>query len=251
MADPILKLDDLSKNFGALPVTRHVSLEVLPGEIHAVIGPNGAGKTTLINQISGVLKPDRGRVLFAGQDVTRLGVAARARLGLARIFQISSVVAGFSAQENVALAAQAKAGSSFRFLKPARADRAIEDKAAESLAAVGLARRADVAAALLSHGEKRALELAMALVQAPRLVLLDEPMAGTGKAETERLTELLAGLRGRLPMLLIEHDMATVFALADRITVLVEGAVAASGSPEAIRNDPVVRRAYLGEDAHA
>ncbi|MEJ1158035.1 ABC transporter ATP-binding protein [Prosthecomicrobium sp. N25] len=249
MADPVLQLDNLSKSFGALAVTRNVSLEVMPGEIHAIIGPNGAGKTTLVNQIAGVLKPSRGRVHFAGRDITDLGVAARARLGLARIFQITSVVAGFTARENVALAAQATAGSSFRFFRPADADRAVAERAERAIADVGLARRADIPSARLSHGEKRALELAMALVQKPRLVLLDEPMAGTGKQETERLTALLAGLKGSLPMLLIEHDMTTVFALADRVTVLVEGAVAASGEPEAIRRDPAVRRAYLGEDA--
>jgi branched-chain amino acid transport system ATP-binding protein len=249
VADPVLQLDDISKSFGALAVTRHVTLDVRPGEIHAVIGPNGAGKTTLVNQISGVLWPSAGRVLFEGRDVTGLGVAARARLGLARIFQITSVVSGYTARENVALAAQATAGSSFRFWRPAEADAGVMARAEAAIGDVGLGRRADIPAARLSHGEKRALELAMALVQSPKLVLLDEPMAGTGKQETERLTELLGGLKGKLSMLLIEHDMATVFALADRITVLVEGAVAASGEPEAIRRDPVVRRAYLGEDA--
>jgi branched-chain amino acid transport system ATP-binding protein len=248
MSEPVLRLDDLSKAFGALAVTRHVSLEVRPGEVHALIGPNGAGKTTLVNQIAGVIHPDAGRVLIDGEDMTRFSVAARARRGLARIFQISSVVPGFSALENVALAAQAADGSSFRFWTPAATDKRLNAAAGEALVRVGLDRRAKVAAGKLSHGERRSLELAMALVGEPRLLLLDEPMAGTGRRETERLTELLLSLKGRVPMLLVEHDMAAVFALADRITVLVEGAVAASGTPEAIRQDPVVRRAYLGEE---
>ena len=247
MADPVLAIDRLSKHFGGLCVTDAVSLTVEPGEVHAVIGPNGAGKTTLVAQIAGALAPDSGTIRFGGRDITRLGVVARARLGLARVFQISSVIGAFSARDNLLLALDADR-SAFSFARPG-ADRASRDHADALLADVGLAGRGDVAAGAFSHGERRALELAMALGREPKLLLLDEPMAGTGRDETARLTELLAGLKGRVPMLLVEHDMGTVFALADRITVLVGGAVVASGAPAAIRADPLVRRAYLGEDA--
>ncbi len=248
MADAILVLHELRRSFGALKVTDGVSLDVREGEVHAVIGPNGAGKTTLISQIDGSLQPDTGSIVFRGSDVTALDVAARARQGLARVFQTSNVIGSFSALENVALAAQAFDGSSFRFWKPATSETALQDQARAALAEVGLQARAEIPAALLSHGEKRALELAMGLVQKPALLLLDEPMAGTGRDETERLTRLLASLKGRVPMLLIEHDMGTVFALADRISVLVSGRIATSGTPDQIRNDPVVREAYLGEE---
>ena len=251
MAEPILRLDGLRKRFGGLAVTDGVSLEVLPGEIHAVIGPNGAGKTTLIHQVSGTLRPDAGRVVFAGQDVTALALARRARLGLARSFQITSVLPGFTALENAALAVQARSGSSFRFLRAASTEPALNREARAALEQVGLADRAQVPAAALSHGERRQLELAIALAMQPRLLLLDEPLAGAGLEETERLVALLRGLKGHYAVLLVEHDMQAVFALADRISVLVYGRLVATGTPAVIRADPEVRAAYLGEDEAA
>jgi branched-chain amino acid transport system ATP-binding protein len=248
MADPLLRLADLRKHYGGLAVTDGVSLDVLPGEIHAVIGPNGAGKTTLIHEITGTVAPDAGQVLFAGRDITRLSRPRRVRAGLARTFQITTVVAGFSALENVALAAQARAGSSFRFFRPAAAERALNAAAMEALAEVGLAERAAVPAGALSHGEKRALELAIALATRPRLLLLDEPLAGAGPEETERLVALLTRLKARYTILLVEHDMQAVFALADRISVLVYGRIIATGGVAAIRGNAEVRAAYLGED---
>jgi branched-chain amino acid transport system ATP-binding protein len=215
--------------------------------VHAVIGPNGAGKTTLINQITGQLQPDSGRVLVRGADVTPLSVAARARLGLARTFQITSVMAGMSVQENVELAILAQVRQSYRLWPNRQLREDVAGAAGRALDQVGLRRRGRLAAGVLSHGERRALELAMALAQEPALLLLDEPMAGTGREETERLTALLAGFKGRIPMLLVEHDMGAVFSIADRISVLVEGAIIASGTPDEIRRDPAVRTAYLGE----
>ncbi|MYZ48048.1 ABC transporter ATP-binding protein [Propylenella binzhouense] len=247
MAEALLRLERLEKSYGALRVTDAVTLDVRPGEIHALIGPNGAGKTTLIGEIAGQVRPDAGRILFAGEDVTRLPVHARARRGLARSFQITNVLPDFTALENVALAAQARAGSSFRFFRPAARDEALNGRAAEALAGVGLAARGGIRADALSHGERRALELAIALVQEPKLLLLDEPMAGTGREESTALTRMLQRLRGSRAILLVEHDMEAVFALADRISVLVYGRVVATGSPAEIRADPVVREAYLGE----
>ena len=251
MTEPILVLDDLVKRYGALPVSDHVSLEVGPREIHALIGPNGAGKSTLVGEIAGSIVPDSGRVVFAGRDVTALGPTRRARLGLARVFQTSHVVGPMTALENCLLAAAATDGTAYRFLAAMTAERRTRERAMVALERVGLADRAGIVAASLAHGEKRALELAMGLVQEPRLLLLDEPMAGTGRAETERLTELLAGLEGQVAMLIVEHDMATVFRLAHRITVLIAGAVAISGTAEEIRADATVRSAYLGEEAGA
>ncbi len=251
MPDPLLELRGLSKNFGALTVTSDVSLSVLPGEIHAIIGPNGAGKTTLIHQISGTLRPDRGTIRFAGQDVTALPFERRARLGLARSFQITSIVPGFTALENVALAVQARSGSSFRFLRPVAGEAALNGEARAALDIVGLGRVADRSAAALSHGEKRQLELAIAIAMNPRLLLLDEPLAGAGPEETERLIDILRGLRSRYGILLVEHDMQAVFALADRISVLVYGRVIVTGTVDEIRGHPEVRTAYLGEDALA
>lgn len=248
MAEPLLRLEALRKHYGGLAVTDGVSLDVLPGEIHAVIGPNGAGKTTLIHEITGLVAPDSGRVVFAGQDITRLSFPRRVRAGLARSFQITSVVPGFTALENVALAAQACAGSSFRFLRPAASEAALNHAAAAALAEVGLADRAAIPAGALSHGEKRALELAIALATKPRLLLLDEPLAGAGPEETERLIALLTRLKSAYTILLVEHDMQAVFALADRVSVLVYGRVIATGTVEAIRTNPEVRAAYLGED---
>lgn len=248
MDNALLRLVNLSKNFGGLAVTKNVSLDLRAGEIHAVIGPNGAGKTTLINEISGVLPVDAGQILFDGQDITRLSLPRRAKLGLARSFQITSIIPAFTALENTALAVQAGAGSSFRFLWPAADETALNDAAMAALDQVGLAARAAIPAGEMSHGEKRQLELAIALATRPRALLLDEPLAGAGPEETERLVSILRQLKAHYGILLVEHDMQAVFAMADRISVLVYGEVIASGPPEVIRNDSEVRRAYLGED---
>jgi branched-chain amino acid transport system ATP-binding protein len=244
----VLRIENLAKNFGGLRVTDDVTLDVMPGELHAVIGPNGAGKTTLINQISGLLAPDAGRIVFGGEDVTSLAVDRRAQRGLARSFQITSILPRFSVLENVALAVQARSGSSFRFFRAAATEEALNEPARAALAQVGLADRENVPAGELSHGEKRALELAIALAMEPKLLLLDEPMAGTGRDETERLVAALRGLKGRFPMVLVEHDMHAVFALADRISVLIYGKILASGTPAQVRADPQVVTAYLGEE---
>ncbi len=248
MADAVLRIENLTKNFGGLRVTDDVTLDVMPGELHAVIGPNGAGKTTLINQISGLLGPDSGRVVFAGEDVTRMPVDRRAQRGLARSFQITSILPRFSVLENVALAVQARSGTSFRFFGRAADEDKLNAVAMNALVQVGLGERAGVAAGELSHGEKRALELAIALAMEPKLLLLDEPMAGTGHDEAERLVAVLRGLKGRFPMVLVEHDMTAVFALADRISVLIYGRILASGTPAQVRADPQVVTAYLGEE---
>ena len=248
MADAVLRIENLTKNFGGLRVTDNVMLDVMPGELHAVIGPNGAGKTTLINQISGLLNPDAGRIVFAGEDVTGLQVSARAARGLARSFQITSILPRFSVLENVALAVQARRGSSFRFFGSAAGEEELNAPALAALTQVGLAERADLPAGELSHGEKRALELAIALAMEPKVLLLDEPMAGTGHDESERLVDVLRSLKGRFPMVLVEHDMTAVFALADRISVLIYGRILASGTPQQVRADPEVVKAYLGEE---
>jgi branched-chain amino acid transport system ATP-binding protein len=244
----VLRIANLRRNFGALVVTDGVNLDVLPGELHAIIGPNGAGKTTLINQISGFLAPHDGHILFNGRDITALPVHARAGLGLARSFQLTSILPRFSALENVALAVQARTGSSARPFGRASAEPALNIPALAALEEVGLAPRAGVMAGALSHGEKRALEIAIALAMKPKLLLLDEPMAGTGREETARLVALLARLKGRFPMILVEHDMTAVFALADRISVMIYGRVLASGAPADVRRDPAVVTAYLGEE---
>jgi branched-chain amino acid transport system ATP-binding protein len=246
MSDALLRADGLVKRFGAVTAADQLSLEVRPGEIHALIGPNGAGKTTAVAQLSGEMRPDAGAVYFRGRDVTRQGADARARSGLARSFQITSLFRGFTAEDNVAMAIQAHQGHSFRFWRNARRDASLREPARSVLARVGLAMRADVLAANLAHGEQRQLELAMALATDPKLLLLDEPMAGMGHDESLRMVQLLAGLKGRLAILLVEHDMDVVFSLADRITVLVYGRAIASGAPEEIRANPDVREAYLG-----
>jgi branched-chain amino acid transport system ATP-binding protein len=245
---PVLQVEQLRKTFGALAVTDGITLDVRQGELHAVIGPNGAGKTTLINQISGFVMPNSGRIMFEGRDITALPVHARAALGLARSFQITSILPGFSALENVALAVQARAGSSFRFLAPARAEAGLNEAARAALEEVGLGDRIHVPAGALSHGEKRALGFAIALAMAPKLLLLDEPMAGTGREEADRLVALLGRLKGRFAMMLVEHDMTAVFALADRISVMIYGRILASGTPDAVRNDAAVAAAYLGDE---
>jgi branched-chain amino acid transport system ATP-binding protein len=248
MAEPLLELRNLRKTYGALVVTDDVSLSVQPGELHAIIGPNGAGKTTLIHQISGTLASDSGSILFGGEDVTHLSMPQRVRRGLARSFQITSILPGFSALANVALAVQARSGSSFRFFGNAAQEKILNEPAMDCLAQVGLAARAHIPAGLLSHGEKRQLELAIGLATEPKLLLLDEPLAGTGHDESQRVVETLRRLKDRLTIVLIEHDMDAVFSLADRVSVLVYGRVIATDTPERIRANPEVRAAYLGEE---
>jgi branched-chain amino acid transport system ATP-binding protein len=251
MSAPLLQVEHLAKRFGGIVATDDVVLNVVEGELHAVIGPNGAGKTTLMAQLSGQLTPDFGRVRFAGNDITRLPVYRRSALGLARSFQITSLFLDFSVLDNVALAVQAHAGHSFRFWRDARSEAELREPARAALDRVGLGARADVAASALSHGEHRQLELAMALVGRPRLLLLDEPMAGLGPEESARMVAMLRALKSEVTILLIEHDMEAVFALADRITVLVYGRVIASGAPADIRANAQVREAYLGEQEAA
>jgi len=248
VTEPLLDVRGLIKAFGALRATDGVTLDVLPGETHAIIGPNGAGKTTLIAQLSGDLRPDDGRIRFAGEDITLLGAAARSHKGLARSFQITSVYREFSALDNVALAVQAHAGHSFRFWRAAREDEALRGPAREILEGVGLGARAQVLAANLAHGEQRQLEIAMVLATRPRLLLLDEPVAGMGVDESQRMVQFLATLKGRQTIVLVEHDMDAVFTLADRISVLVYGRIIATGTPQEIRANREVRAAYLGEE---
>ncbi len=248
MPEPLLRLEGLRKNFGSLVVTDDVTLDIMPGEMHAIIGPNGAGKTTLINQLSGIIRPDEGKILFAGADITAMPPEARALRGLSRSFQITSILPGFSVLENVALAVQAREGSSLRFIGRAADEVALNTPAMAALEQAGIADRARSRAGELSHGEKRALELAIALAMKPTLLLLDEPMAGIGREETERQVGLLLRLKGHLTMVLVEHDMAAVFALADRISVLIRGRLLVTGSPDEVRADPQVVTAYLGEE---
>jgi branched-chain amino acid transport system ATP-binding protein len=248
MAEPRLSLLGLVKRFGGLIATDGVSLEVLPGEIHALIGPNGAGKTTLIHQISGALAPDAGSVHFLGRDVTRLAMHERVAAGLARSFQVTNLFKRFSALDNVVLAVQAATGSSMQFWTPVARDRRLFDEARSVLARIGLADKANMAAAALAHGEQRQLEVALALATRPKLLLLDEPLAGMGPEESERMVQLISALAGTCTILLVEHDMQAVFRLAHRISVLVSGRVIASGAPEQVRRDVQVRRAYLGDE---
>ena len=242
----LLSVTGLVKRFGGLVATDGVDLAVASGELHAVIGPNGAGKTTLINQLSGEIAPDAGRIAFDGVDITGLPVYRRALSGLSRSYQITSVFLEFTALENVALAAQAHDGHSFRFIRPVAREEGLAATARDALAQVGLLERAHVAAAELSHGEHRQLEIAMTLATNPKLLLLDEPMAGMGRHESEAMVALLQQLKRRYAIVLVEHDMDAVFALADRISVLVYGRVIACDAPAAIRSDPEVREAYLG-----
>lgn len=243
----VLEIRDLNKYFGALHVSRNISLSVPDGRCHALIGPNGAGKTTLIHQISGVLHPDAGEIVLAGRTITTSRTWQRAQAGLGRTFQLTSVLPSFSVLENVALAAQAKSGSSFRFFRPAAQEKALNDTSMTTLERLNMADRAAVPAADLSHGERRLLELAIALAGAPRFLLLDEPMAGLGRVESAMLIEILADLRRSIPMLLVEHDMDAIFQLADTVSVLVNGQIVAQGAPEDVRNDPAARAAYLGD----
>ncbi len=247
MAEPILQISGLSKSFGALRATEDVSLELRDGEIHALIGPNGAGKSTLIHQIAGTLRQDAGTIRFLGQTIDHLRPPQRARLGLGRSFQVSSLAAEFSALRNVMLAVQSRQGSSFRFVRPVMRDASLTEPAMAMLERTGLAARANVPAAELSHGERRQLEIAIALALGSKAFLFDEPMAGMGPEGSKALTVFLDRLRHEAPILLVEHDMDAVFALADRISVLVYGRVIATGTVDEIRNDAEVRRAYLGE----
>jgi branched-chain amino acid transport system ATP-binding protein len=247
VAEPLLCVENLVRRFGGITATDNLSLDVAPGELHAIIGPNGAGKTTLISQLTGQVHPNSGTIRFAGRDITRLPAYRRCALGLARSFQITSLLPDFTAADNVAMAAQAHDGHSFRFWGNARQEKHLREAARSALARVGLEGRADTVVSQLSHGEQRELELAVALATKPQLLLLDEPMAGLGVTESARMVELLQELRREVTIVLVEHDMNAVFALADRITVLVYGRVIASDVPAAIRQNEEVRRAYLGD----
>ena len=246
---PLLVVDGLVKRFGGLLATEHVDLSVARGEIHALIGPNGAGKTTLVAQLGGQLASDAGRIVFAGHDITRMPTHQRARRGLVRSFQITRLFASASVLENAALAVQAATGSSLGAWRPVRRERALFEAARALLADVGLAERGDLAIGVLSHGQRRALEVAMTLAGQPALVMLDEPMAGMGHEESARMERLVESLRGRCTVLLIEHDVDAVFRLADRVSVLVEGRIVATGKPDAVRADARVIAAYLGDSA--
>jgi branched-chain amino acid transport system ATP-binding protein len=248
MSKAVLELQNLHKSFGALQATRDLSICVNAGEIHALIGPNGAGKTTLIQQIYGALKPDTGTVLLNGCDITGLSVADRVQAGIGRSFQISNVLMDFTVLENAIIAEQARLQQSFRFLHPAFDDPDLQTGAHKILSRVGLDDRAAARASDLAHGERRMLELALALATRPDLLLLDEPMAGAGSQESQRMSQIINDLRGTVAILLIEHDMDAVFRLADRITVLVEGAVIATGTADQISHDAAVRAAYLGSE---
>jgi len=249
MTEPLLDVRQLSRRFAAVDALKTVNFSVEAGEVHALIGPNGAGKTTFIHHVSGALQPDSGSIHFAGRDVTRRSMHQRVAAGMARSYQITNVFRGLSALDNVALAVQGRpdAGSSFRFWRPVRCETALFDEAHGYLAQVGLADKGEAVAGNLSHGEQRALELAMALATRPKLLLLDEPMAGTGPEESARMVELIEQLARHVTILLVEHDMAAVFRLADRISVLVNGQLICTGTPEAVRQNADVRRAYLGD----
>jgi branched-chain amino acid transport system ATP-binding protein len=247
----MLELRGVTKHFGGVVATDNVALEVAQGEVHALIGPNGAGKTTLIGQVSGSLQTDAGTIGFLERDITALRQHERVRLGLARSYQITSIFKRFTVLENLALAVQARSGSSFSIWRPVAAEAALFDEARTVSREIGLAERLEVTAGNLAHGEQRALEVGLALATRPKLVLLDEPMAGMGPEESQRMIALIGRLRGGVTVLLVEHDMDAVFRLADRITVLVNGRVIASGRPAEIRADKDVRRAYLGDELAA
>ncbi len=245
---PLLEVQGLTKRFGGVTANDAIDLELAAGETHAVIGPNGAGKTTLVAQLSGEILPSAGHIVLGGLDVTRMPPYRRAARGLARVFQVTSIFKDFSTLENVAIAAQGRLSHSYAFWKPAEADEGLNTLAREALRQVGLESRWSDPAGELSHGEHRQLEIAMALVRRPRLLLLDEPTAGMGPEESRDFQQLLLGLKKSYTILLIEHDMQVVFAIADRITVLAGGQVIASGSPREVQANTQVREAYLGED---
>jgi branched-chain amino acid transport system ATP-binding protein len=247
MFEPLLRIDNLTKRFGSLAASDGLSLDVIAGEVHAVIGPNGAGKTTLISQLFGELAPDAGAILFAGKNIGALSTAERVHAGLARSFQITELLLEYTALDNVTLAVQARRGHSFHFWSNARREPALREEALQALSRVGIAARADIVVSELSHGEQKQLELAIALATRPRLLLLDEPMAGLGATECAATIALLRSLKGTITILLVEHDMDAVFALADRISVLANGRCVATGTAEEIRNDEAVRLAYFGE----
>jgi branched-chain amino acid transport system ATP-binding protein len=251
MTDALLHIEGLNKRFGGVIASDDVTLAIPEGELHAVIGPNGAGKTTLIGQLAGEIAPDSGRIVFAGADITEVRAWRRSLLGISRSFQVTSLFLDFTALDNVALAAQAHAGHSFRFWRDARHEPALREAGRAALERVGMIERANMRVAQLSHGEQRQIEIAMALASNPRLLLLDEPMAGLGANESARMLALLRELKRQYTIVLIEHDMDAVFALADRISVLVYGRVIATGAPEAIRANAQVRQAYLGESGEA
>ena len=248
MAEPLLKVQGLVKRFGGLVATDKVSLDIRHGEIHALIGPNGAGKTTLIAQLSGSLASDAGRLGFDGSDISTLPQHERVRRGLARSYQITSIFKKFSVLDNVALAVQARSGTSMSFWRPLAAETALFEEAAELVRRVGLGGREHAMAGNLAHGEQRQLEVGLALATQPKLILLDEPMAGMGPEESVRIIELIEKVREEVTVLLVEHDMDAVFRLADRISVLVNGRLIATGEPDTIRNNPEVRKAYLGDE---
>jgi branched-chain amino acid transport system ATP-binding protein len=250
VTDALLRIEGLSKRFGGIVASDQISLVVTRRELHAIIGPNGAGKTTLLGQLGGEIRSDAGRIEFDNLDITGLPGWRRNQLGLARSFQITSLFPDFTVLDNVALAVQAHAGHSFRFWRNARTEKSLREPARAALSRLGIAGRGDVLVSKLSHGEHRQLEIAMALATEPRMLLLDEPMAGMGPDESARMVEILRELKRGLTILLIEHDMEAVFALADRITVLVYGRIIASGTPEAIRANAQVREAYLGEQTN-
>lgn len=251
MSDILLCVARLNKRFGGLLATCELDLDVRRGETHALIGPNGAGKTTLIGQLSGALRPDSGSITFGGRDITQLSVHERVRVGIGRSFQVSSFFPQYSTLQNVALSVQARHGTSFRFWRRQADEADLYEESAAILREVGLEAVADMAAAGLSHGEHRQLELALALATRPTLLLLDEPMAGMSGEESDRMLTLIENLKARFSILLVEHDMKSVFRLADRISVLVSGRVIATGTPDEIRHDPEVRKAYLGDEEPA
>jgi branched-chain amino acid transport system ATP-binding protein len=250
-SETLLELRKLVKRYGGLVATDHLDLTVRRGEIHAIIGPNGAGKTTLIHQISGAIAPSAGSILFNGRDITGVPMHERVKLGLARSYQITNIFKDYSVLDNIALAVQARRGSSMRFWRQAVSDHALFDEARVIGTQVGLGPRLDVVAGNLAHGEQRQLEVGLALATLPKLLLLDEPMAGMGPDESARLIPLIRNLRDKIGVVLIEHDMDAVFQLADRISVLVAGRIIATGTPEQIRNDKQVKQAYLGDEAIA
>ncbi len=248
MNDAILKITDLHKRFGGVIATDNVNLTVRRNQLHALIGPNGAGKTTLISQISGTLPSDSGAIEFNGQSIIRLSAPQRALLGLARSFQVTSIIEDFTCTQNVAVAIQAHHGHSFKFWKPADSEAEIQDMAVAVLKSVGLGDRCNIVSGQLAHGEKRRLEIAVALAMEPRLLVLDEPLAGMGRTDSGEMIDYLKSLKGQYSILLVEHDMDAVFALADQISVLVYGRIIATGTPQEVRSDEFVRKAYLGED---
>jgi branched-chain amino acid transport system ATP-binding protein len=247
VSEPLLRVEGVTKRFGGLLAVSSLSLDVAEGELHALIGPNGAGKTTFIAQLAGELHQDSGTIHFDGIEITGWRTPARVRHGLARTFQITQLLPDYTALDNVVLAVQARRGHSYQFFIDARKVTAIREEGQRHLDRVGLGSRSDVQVSELSHGEQKQLELATALATLPRMLLLDEPMAGLGTAECARMIELLRVLKTEVTILLVEHDMDAVFALADRISVLVGGERIATGSADEIRANEAVRVAYLGE----